>query len=146
MAGDTGADYVAQNITAGSGAGSDGGGGRDFLALYGNLLVGSTPRTEFTIDLRSGTTSADVDPPTSGTIGGFEEYRLVDDLTWRFHGSPLADRVWAITGGPLRAATYGGNDWIRGTARNDRLNGGSGTDTAVGGGGDDTCSGIERGC
>ncbi len=146
VAGDTGRDYVAQNITAGSGAGSDGGGGRDVLALYGNLLVGNTPRTEFTIDLRSGTTSADVDPVASGTIGKFEEYRLVGNLRWRFHGSPLADRVWAITGGPLRASTYGGNDWMRGTARNDRFNGGAGTDVAVGAGGNDRCVSVEQGC
>lgn len=146
VSGDTGSDYVAQNITAGSGVGSDGGGGRDVLALYGNLLVGNTPRTEFTIDLRSGTTSADVDPVASGTIGKFEEYRLVGNLRWRFHGSPLGDRVWAITGGPLRAATHGGNDWMRGTARNDRFNGGGGTDVAVGGGGNDRCVKVEQGC
>lgn len=145
VAGDSGADYVAQSITAGSGAGSDGGSGRDVLALYGHLLTGNTPRPGFTIDLRSGTTSADIGPPTAGTIGRFEEYRLVGNLAWSFHGSPLGDRVWAITGGPLRAATYGGNDWIRGTARNDVLSGGRGTDTAVGGGGNDTCRHIEAG-
>ncbi len=146
VAGDTGRDYVAQNITAGSGSGSDGGGGRDVLALYGNLLVGNTPRTEFTIDLRSGTTGADVEPAASGTIGKFEEYRLVGNLQWRFHGSPLTDRVWAITGGPLRASAHGGDDWMRGTARGDLFNGGGGTDTAVGGGGSDTCVSVEQGC
>lgn len=145
VAGDRGNDYVAQNVTAGSGAGSDGGGGRDLLALYGTLLAGSKPPTELTIDLRSGTTSADVDPTASGTIGRFEEYRLVGNLRWRFHGSPLRDRVWAITGGPLRAWTYGGDDWLRGTDRDDLLNGGAGTDEADGGGGNDTCLGIERG-
>ena len=145
VSGGTGNDYVAQNITAGSGSGSDGGGGRDTLALYGALLVGNTPRTTFTIDLRSGTTSADLAEATSGTIGGFEEHRLVGNLQWRFHGSPARDRIWAITGGPLRASTYGGDDWMKGTERNDLFNGGAGTDEAISGGGDDICRSIERG-
>ena len=145
VSGDTGNDYVAQNITAGSGSGSDGGGGRDTLALYGDLLVGNKPPTTFTIDLRSGTTSADLTEVATGTIGGFEEHRLVGNLRWRFHGSPAGDRIWAITGGPLRASTYGGNDWMKGTERNDLFNGGAGTDEVSPSGGDDTCRSIERG-
>ena len=145
VAGDPGDDYVAQSITAGSGAGSAGGGGRDVLVLYGALLAGNTPRTQFSIDLRTGTTSADLDPPVSGTIGGFEEHRLVGNLRWQFHGSPLRDRVWAITGGALQAWTYAGDDWMRGTARDDTFDGGAGIDEAVGSGGSDTCRRIERG-
>lgn len=146
VAGGLGADYVAQNLTTGSGAGSEGGAGRDVLAFYGSLLTGNTPRTVFTIDLRDGTTTAALDPPASGTIGGFEEYRLVGNLRWRFHGSRLADRVWAITGGPLRAWGYRGDDWLRGTPGDDLFDGGGGTDEAVRGGGEDTCLDIERGC
>ena len=145
VSGDAGNDYVAQNITTGSGSGSDGGPGRDTLALYGTLLTGNKPRTTFTIDLRSGTTSADLAEPPVGTIGEFEEHRLVGNLQWRFHGSPARDRIWAITGGPLRASTYGGDDWMKGTERNDLFNGGAGTDEAITGGGDDTCRSIERG-
>lgn len=144
-AGDTGDDYVAQNITPGSGMGSEGGGGRDYLTLYGSLLEGNKPRSEFAIDLRSGTTSATPDPASAGTIGGFEEYRLVGNLAWRFHGTPGPDRVWAITGGPLRAWLFGGNDWATGTQRDDLVNGGTGTDEAHGRGGNDTCLSVERG-
>lgn len=145
VAGDTGDDYVAQNITPGSGAGSDGGAGRDVLALYGSLLEGNKPRTEFAIDLRSGTTSATLDPAPTGTVGGFEEYRLVGDLAWRFHGTPGPDRVWGITGGPLRAWLFGGNDWATGTPRDDVVNGGKGTDEVHGQAGTDTCRAVERG-
>ena len=87
VAGDAGADYVAQNITAGpvlavtAGAGASP--GRSTAISWS-----ATPADHFTIDLRSGTTSADVDPPTSGTIGNFEEYRLVGNLTWRFQVTP----------------------------------------------------------
>ena len=145
VSGDAGGDYVAQNITPGRGSSTAGGGGVDTVVLYGALLAGNQPRTVFTIDLRTGTTSADLATPMSGTIGGFEEHRLVGNLQWRFHGSPAGDRVWAITGGPLRAWTYGGGDWIRGTARDDLFDGGRGTDRAVPGGGDDTCRSIEHG-
>lgn len=145
VAGDAGDDYVAQNITPGSGSGSSGGGGRDLIALYGSLLEGNKPRTEFAIDLRSGTTTATLDPAPAGTIGGFEEYRLVGNLAWRFHGTPGPDRVWAITGGPLRAWLFGGNDWATGSPRDDFVNGGKGTDEVRGRGGSDTCRMVERG-
>ena len=145
VSGEAGDDYVAQNISPGRGSSSAGGGGEDTVVLYGALLAGNEPRTTFTIDLRAGTTSADLATPPTGTIGGFEEHRLVGNLQWRFHGSPAGDRVWAITGGPLLAWTYGGGDWIRGTARDDLFHGGTGTDRAVAGGGDDTCRSIELG-
>lgn len=146
VSGDRGDDYVAQNLTAGSGAASLGGEGNDVLALYGALLEGVSPRTVFTIDLRDGTTTAGTDPVATGTVGGFEGHRLVGDLRWVFHGRPVADRVWAITGGPLRARTHGGNDWMHGTPYDDLLDGGSGTDAAVRDGGSDTCRSVEKGC
>ena len=145
VAGDAGNDYVAQNVVTGSGAASSGGGGRDVIALYGTLLEGATPRTTYAIDLRSGTTSASLDPPPAGTIGAFEEYRLVGNLSWRFHGTPEADRVWAITGGPLHAWTFGGNDWVTATDRDDVVNAGQGVDEVQGRGGQDTCLNAERG-
>lgn len=146
VTGDRGDDYVAQNLTAGAGAASLGGDGRDLLTLYGALLEGESPRTRVTLDLRDGTTTATTDPAAVGTIGGFEGHRLVGDLRWAYHGVPGADRVWAITGGPLRARTYAGNDWIHGTPLDDLLDGGTGTDTGVRDGGDDTCRSVERGC
>ena len=145
VSGDAGDDYVAQNLTTGSGSASLGGDGRDHLALYGTLLAGSTPRAELTIDLRTGTTSTSLEPAATGTVGAFEEYRLVGNLRWRFHGSPGRDRVWGITGGPLAAWTYGGDDWVRGTDRDDSVNGGRGIDEVQGQGGDDTCRNVERG-
>lgn len=146
VSGDRGDDYVAQNLTPGSGAASQGGEGRDVLTVYGALLEGASPRVRFTIDLRDGTTTASTTPVATGTIGGFEAHRLVGNLRWTFHGRPVADRVWAITGGPLRARAYAGNDWIHGTPGNDLLDGGSGTDAAVRDGGTDRCRSIEKGC
>lgn len=145
VAGDTGDDYVAQNITTGSGMASIGGGGRDIIALYGTLLEGSSPRTEFHIDLRTGTTSATLDPAPAGTIGTFEDYRLVGNLSWRFHGTTGPDRVWGITGGPLRAWTFGGDDTVTGTDRDDFVNAGKGDDEVQGRLGHDTCLNAERG-
>ena len=56
-----------------------------------------------------------------------------------------ADRVWAITGGPLRRARADGPDQLPGTELADLLDGGAGTDTGYGEGGKDTCTSIERG-
>jgi Ca2+-binding RTX toxin-like protein len=145
VSGDLGNDYVAQNVTPGSGAASSGGGGRDLITFYGALLEGNSPRTEFAIDLRSGTTSATLDPAPAGTVGGFEEYRLVGNLQWRFHGTTGPDRVWGITGGPLRAWTFGGDDWVTGTDRDDFVNAGKGDDEVQGRRGHDTCKQAERG-
>lgn len=140
-----GHDYVAQNVVPTAGLVSEGGGGRDTVVFYGTLLEGRTPRTEFVVDLRTGTTSADVEPEATGTVGGYQEFRFVGRLDWRFFGSAEVDRVWAITGGPLRARLAAGDDWVTGTDRDDLLNGGIGTDEAWGRGGDDECEGMERG-
>lgn len=145
VSGEAGDDYVAQNLTRGSGADSNGGADRDVLVLYGASLEGAEPRIRVTVDLRSGTTTVGTEAPGAGSIGRFEEYRLVGDLRWRFHGTAYREGVWAITGGPLRAWTYGGDDWVRGSARDDLVDGGPGTDSAVGGPGHDTCRSIERG-
>ena len=66
-------------------------------------------------------------------------------LRWRFFGTPGADRVWAMSGGPLRALTFAGDDWLHGTARADHLDGGEGVDEADGREAADTCIDIERG-
>lgn len=140
-----GDDYVAQHVTRGSGTRSEGGPGRDVLALHGRTLAGEVPRPWFTIDLRSGTTTLGTDPAGIGTIVGFEEHRLAGDLRWRFHGTPGPDRLWAITGGPLRAETYAGNDWVRGSPLDDFVHAGPGTDRVDGGTGRDVCRSAERG-
>jgi hypothetical protein len=62
-----------------------------------------------------------------------------------FHGTPAADRVWAITGGPLRAWTYAGNDSVTATDRADFVNAGLDTDVVWGRDGADTCRSAERG-
>lgn len=140
-----GDDYVAQHLTRGSGSRSEGGPGHDILALHGRLLAGQVPRLGFTIDLRSGTTALGTEPTGVGTIGGFEEHRLAGDLRWRFHGTPDRDRVWAVTGGPLRSWTYAGNDWVRGSPADDFVHAGPGTDVVDGGTGKDVCRAAERG-
>jgi Ca2+-binding RTX toxin-like protein len=116
--GGPGRDQVAQAITRASGLATSGGGDRDVVSLYGDHLEAISPRVRFAVDLRDGTTRADL-PSSSpvGTIGGYEEYRLVGLLRWSFHGTPEADRVWAITGGELHAVTYAGNDWVGGSQR-----------------------------
>ena len=81
----------------------------------------------------------------TGTIGGFEGHRLIGPVPWTFFGVASADRVWAITGGPLRARMADGPDQLVGTPARDLLDGGSGTDTGYGEGGEDTCTSIERG-
>jgi Ca2+-binding RTX toxin-like protein len=138
-----GDDYVAQNVVRGSGTDSDGGGGRDILVSHGGGLEGEKPRATFTVDLRTGTSRTSAGG--TGTVGAFEEHRFVGNLAWLFHGTPEADRVWAMTGGPLEARTGGGNDWLRGSARDDLLDGGAGTDEVVPSAGDDTCRRVERG-
>lgn len=138
-------DYVGQYVTTGDGASSIGGDGDDVVVFYGRLLAGQTPRAVFTIDLRTGVTYSQSKPSGSGTIAGFEAYRLIDDLKWRFFGSPLSERVWAIGGGPLVARMDKGNDRMTGTPYDDHLDGGLGSDAGYGGEGDDTCISVERG-
>ncbi len=143
--GDLGADRVLQSISRRPGLGSTGGPGHDVVSLYGGQLQGNSPRTQFSIDLRDGTTTANLPRPPRGTIGSYEEYRLIGNLRWSFHGSAVADRVWTITGGGLQAWTYGGNDWVSASDRADRVNAGGGTDTVQGGKGNDVCWSAERG-
>ena len=143
--GDLGADQVLQSIASRSGMSSTGGAGRDVVTLYGDQLEGNSPRTQFTVDLRDGTTTASLARPPKGTIGSYEEYRLVGIVRWAFYGTPGPDRVWTITGGELRAWTYGGNDWVHASVRADTVNAGVGTDTVQGGEGDDVCQRAERG-
>ncbi|HEX5861482.1 MAG TPA: calcium-binding protein [Nocardioides sp.] len=140
-----GDDYVAHNLVAGSGAETWGGAGVDVVSLFGTLLEGRSPRTEATIDLRTGTTSSDVAPPATGRIGGYERHRLIGNVDWRFHGSPIADRLLIGSGGPLNAWTYDGNDTVTASERADFVNAGAGTDTVWGAGGADTCRSAERG-
>ena len=140
-----GDDEVLQNVVAGRGASSAGNGGVDRITFYGTYLEGLTPRPEFVVDLRAGTTSTSVDPTATGTIAGFEEHRFVGGLAWRFHGTGDADRVWAITGGGLQAWLYRGNDRATGSDRADMINGGDGTDYAAGRDGQDVCRFVERG-
>ena len=140
-----GDDYVAQDLVDSSGAATFGGTGVDLVSLYGKPLEGRSPRVEVTLDLRSGTTSSNVGPAATGRIGGYEQYRLIGNLPWVFHGRTVADRVWAITGGPLRAWTYAGNDTVTATDRVDFVDAGSGTDVVWGRGGADTCRSAERG-
>lgn len=140
-----GDDYVAQDLVDTSGAQTLGGTGDDVVSLYGKLLEDRSPRVEVTVDLRAGSTSADVVPPATGRVGGYEQHRLIGDLAWVFHGTTVADRVWAITGGPLRAWTYAGNDSVTATDRPDFVNAGDGTDVVWGRGGADTCRNTERG-
>ncbi len=140
-----GDDYVAQHLVATAGAQTYGGTGADVVSLYGKLLEGRSPRVEVTLDLRTDSTSADVVPAATGRIGGYEQHRLVGNLAWVFHGSAVTDRVWAITGGPLRAWTYAGNDSVTATDRVDFVDAGRGTDVVWGRGGADTCRSAERG-
>ena len=140
-----GNDYVAQHLVDAAGAQTYGGTGADLVSLYGKRLEGRSPRVEVTLDLRTGSTSADVAPVATGRIGGYEQHRLIGNLAWVFHGTTAADRVWAITGGPLRAWTYAGNDSVTATDRADFVDAGMGTDVVWGRGGADTCRGAERG-
>lgn len=138
-------DWVGQDVTPGDGAQSAGGQGDDVITFYGRPLVGQTPRARFTVDLRTGVTASDGSTPGSGTISGFEDYRFVGDLSWRFFGSSAGERVWAIDGGPLVARTRDGDDRITGTPGDDRIDGGAGRDAGYGLGGTDLCSHVELG-
>jgi Ca2+-binding RTX toxin-like protein len=142
--GDSGADQVAQSIPRSAGLATIGGGGHDVITLYGHRLEGHAPRLRFTVDLRAGTTGSDHGHAGKGTIGQYEEYRLVGNLRWGFNGSAGDDRVWAITGGELQAWTYGGRDWVHGSEHDDTINAGSGSDTVLSGGGHDTCKSAEH--
>lgn len=140
-----GDDYVGQNLTPGRGAGVDGGPGVDTVAFYGRLLAGQAPAARLTVDARAGTTAVSGEVTAEGTIAGVERHRFVGPLRWRFLGTALPERVWAIQGGPLRAITRDGDDVVTGSPRDDLIDGGPGTDTGFGGGGDDTCRDLERG-
>jgi Ca2+-binding RTX toxin-like protein len=140
-----GDDYLGQVITPGRGASALGGLGDDVVAFYARLIGGQKPAARFTVDQRAGTTYASGSVEARGTIGGFEGHRLIGPVPWTFLGGPSADRVWAITGGPLTARGADGPDQLRGTELADLLDGGSGTDTGHGEGGKDTCRSIERG-
>jgi len=135
-----GDDYLGQLIAPGRGASSAGGPGDDVISFYARLIAG-----RFTVDQRSGTTYASGAVVARGSISGFERHRLIGSVPWRYIGSPAGDRVWAITGGPLRAYGGDGPDELTGTDLADLLDGGSGTDTGTGRGGKDTCRSIERG-
>jgi Ca2+-binding RTX toxin-like protein len=144
--GDAGRDQVAQAISRASGQATSGGPGRDVVTVYGDHLEGLSPRPRFAIDLRDGTTSAVLPSSTAaGTIGGYEEYRLVGLLRWTFRGTLDPDRLLALTGGELRAATYAGDDYVSGTDLADTVNAGDGIDTVHGNGGTDICHEAERG-
>jgi Ca2+-binding RTX toxin-like protein len=140
-----GDDYLGQLITPGRGASALGGLGDDVIALYARLIAGQKPAARFTVDRRAGTTYTSGAVEARGSIGGFEGHRLIGPVSWTFLGGPSADRVWAITGGPLTARTGDGPDQLRGTELADLLDGGGGTDTGYGEGGKDTCRSIERG-
>jgi Ca2+-binding RTX toxin-like protein len=143
--GQGGADQVAQAIPRRSGMGSVGGSGADVVSLYGDALEGGSPRPRFTVDLRRGRTSVALPRTVTGTIGGYEEYRLIGDLRWGFRGTTGPDRVWSITGGGLDARTYAGNDRVTGSPYADRVDAGRGRDVAYTGAGRDVCRGVERG-
>ena len=140
-----GDDYLGQNIAPGNGALAQAGVGEDTVAFYGNLLAEQSPDAMFTIDYRTGVTSVTGDVPATGTIEGFDRHRLIGPLRWRYFGSDLPERVWAIQGGPLRARMGDGTDELTGTPLDDLLDGGTGTDAGYGRGGDDDCRNVERG-
>ena len=142
-----GDDFVQQEVSLEDGLSTDGGPGTDVLALRGVDLPAGT-RPELTVDLRDGTTRLDPGDQADVAIGlakRYEEHRFIGDLSWVFHGSAGADRVIALTGGPLQAWTYGGDDFIAGTEHDDHLDAGEGTDEVHGVGGTDVCLGYEAG-
>ncbi|MGH3347424.1 MAG: hypothetical protein ACRDO4_10610, partial [Nocardioides sp.] len=135
-----GDDYAGQLIAPGRGAAASGGPGNDMVAFYSRLIAG-----RFTVDRRSGTTYAAGAVEARGSVSRFESHRLIGSVPWRFIGSPAADRVWAVTGGPLTARGGDGRDQLTGSEVADLLDGGAGTDTGDGRGGKDICRSIERG-
>jgi Ca2+-binding RTX toxin-like protein len=143
-----GDDFVTQDLTATDGLASDGGPGEDVLVLRGLDGLEGGLRPTLTVDLRDGTTLVDRGDAVAaahGTDLGYEEHRFIGDLTWVFHGTEAPDRVVPLTGGPLQAWTYGGDDLIGGTERDDQIDAGDGTDEVHGNGGQDTCLGYEAG-
>jgi len=140
-----GDDYRGQLITPGRGASASGAGGDDVVAFYARLIAGQRPAAQFTVNRGAGTTYASGAVETRGSVSGIERYRLVGPVRWRYVGSPVVDRVWAITGGPLTARGGDGPDELTGSELSDLLVGGAGTDTGYGNGGKDTCRSIERG-
>lgn len=136
------ADRLLQHLAAGSGALSDGGGGDDVVTFSSERIAKQA--TDVTVDLSEGVVRAS-GVRARGEVAGVEGVRLLGTVPWVFRGTGAADRVWAVEGGPLDAATGGGADRLTGTDRADTLDGGSGTDTGYGEGGRDRCRRIERG-
>ncbi|MGZ6753540.1 MAG: calcium-binding protein [Nocardioides sp.] len=135
-----GRDFVEQSYGEQDGMVTRGGGGRDYLVLVAQLREHDGPR-QVTVDLRDGTVSGG----GAGTVDGWEFHRLDGDVSWRFFGTDAQDKVWAASGGPLWAETYGGDDLIIGSDQADHLDGGAGHDRVLGGLGDDTCLHAEVG-
>lgn len=134
---DGGAGDDSVTVTASRVDGSDvrGGDGADLVLLraWGAPLA---------VDLRIGAlTFAGGD----GAIDGFEQHHLTGDASYVFHGTQGPDRVVVLTGGGLRAWTYGGDDFVGGSELDDVLDLGEGTDEAYGVAGTDTCVGVELG-
>ena len=140
--GGAGPDAVDQVIATSRGNVTDGGPGTDTITFLAPPVEDGAPVATYTIDLRSGSTAVG---DVTGTIAGYEEHRLMGRMHWRFFGTSGPDRVWALSGGPLRAQTFDGDDWMIGSEKVDRLDGGPGEDQADGRGGPDTCIAIATG-
>jgi Ca2+-binding RTX toxin-like protein len=144
----SGDDFATLDLTVTDGLDTDGGAGSDILVLRGVDGLEGGQRPTLTVDLRDGTTlldRGDAVDVAHGTDLGYEEHRFIGDLSWVFHGTDGPDRVLPLTGGPLQAWTYGGDDLIGGTEHDDHLDAGDGTDEVHGHGGVDTCTAYEAG-
>ena len=119
-----------------------GGSGADLLMLYAGPYAKVVPAPRLVVDAAAGTVTT---PDGSGTLRGFETYRLAGAVPWRFVGSAAAESVWVIDGGGLNAGMGQGDDRITGSPLDDRINGGAGRDTAYGRGGIDDCRNVEAG-
>lgn len=137
-----GDDYLGQTLVPGPASSMIGGDGTDLLMLYAGSYAQADPRPQIVVDAAAGSVTT---PDGSGTMTGFEVYRLADAVPWRFVGSVRAESVWVIDGGGLSAAMRAGNDRITGSPLDDRINGGSGRDTAYGREGTNTCRQVEAG-
>ena len=143
MRGDRGPDQVAQAISGKSGMGSAGGPVATCLPVR-RPARGQLPRTRFSVDLRDGTTTAELrlDRPagrSAATRSTACRQRALD-----LPGRRRPTGCWTITGGELQAVTYGGDDWVS-VDLDDTINAGDGTDTVHGNGGKDVCKRAEHG-
>jgi Ca2+-binding RTX toxin-like protein len=138
----SGDDYLSQTLVPGHAARMIGGTGTDLLMLYAGPYAQADPRPRLVVDAAAGAVTT---PDGSGTMTGFEVYRLADAVPWRFRGSDRAESVWVIDGGGLNAAIGAGNDRVTGSPLDDRINGGPGRDTAYGREGSNTCRHVEAG-